>query len=826
MANIQQTPDQRFFEKVKNFPKNLYKVDDRNTFLFKFLYSILEGGVGQLKGMQDLAGQSQSSLANTEGADLDEFFQIFGIKRDPKSIYNGSLYSEVSVDSLEEFKASDAKFRTAIAKVLQALQKGGTVEGLRLMAEAASSYHVQVIEPWRYQTQYARLPNYINETVIIVIPDTELTEEEKQSIKTRVIDSLEMIRPTGMLLTVEVIDPPAVPTTGLATTWEVNYDTQHGPNNGLFKVAYGDGRWVALGRAHNDTKNLILSTTDLEAGWEYHAFNTGSQTIKSGLWDVAYGDGIWTAVGGASNSSKIAVYTSTNPLDGWTQLQIDEPGGDVTGYDYGTNVDFDGTTWAFITSNGRVYTATDPTDTWTLNQDFRATETVVDSPSVYYPYRGRLRYLNNNWVTSFAVNGVVQIWSTEDFVTWTEGSTFTTDYGYGTNNIIDFMDLGYSPEGYFLSTGYEVWSSEELDGIWTKKVDFNDYELGESFDTICGFAYGDGRYVILGNYTVDYPWEFRALQADTISGPYTPVGLTSSHFEDYPVRPFYSAEGGWIAVGAYWDDNLGEAFAAVWTWVPGTVATQTVDSNPYAAAGAFTFLSDGRNQYVELLSQEKEIEINSFVVEATPFIVDNRYSTLIGSLLSDGDLDNSLVVREVLNPETPVFFALLTDREDSEVVLAYNRFSFEQDGETLFVYEVARAQLGTAQINWNEKNDVTVQTNLTKSVGASSDDSGEAPEVKPIPVADSPDNYPEGKSTGDPTKWDQDGNYIYEWSSQEEFEAWFLSQIQNSGGEIVSDGYYKMPMVTTLTSGETLIAALNPSGKILRPVVRPKKNNG
>lgn len=461
MTNIQRSADPRFFSKVSNFSENLYKISDRNSLIFKLLYTVLENGVGQLKGIQDMANMSQSALANTEGSDLDDFYQLFGIKRNNESIYSGSLFSETNVESIQEYQSGDSKFRVLIAKFLQSLQKGATRDGIRLMAEAASGgYPVHVLEPWHDGLDNVARIATINETVVFVIIDDEITKQQQMAIKSRVINGLEMLRPLGSLFTVKILVP----------------------------------------------KNL--------------------------------------------------------------------------------------------------------------------------------------------------------------------------------------------------------------------------------------------------------------------------------------------------------DDQI---------------------SAGYASAGSFMFLSDGRNQHVELLSQEKEIEINSFVVEANPFIVDNSFSTLIGNLLQEGDLDTSLVVEETDTVKPPVFFILLTNGEDSEIALVYNRFSFEQDGETLFVYEVSRAQLGTQQIDWNNKMNIKIQTNLTQSLPTSTEDTEDS-DVIPIPKADSPDNYPQGRNEGNPTSYDADGNYIYEWASQEEFEAWFLSQIYDAGGKIITDGYYKMPGVTTLVSGQTLIAALNPSGKILRPKVRPKSN--
>ncbi|MFM7796849.1 MAG: hypothetical protein ACKO7N_08800, partial [Candidatus Nitrosotenuis sp.] len=397
-----QNAELRFWEKVSNFPKNLYKIDDRNSHIFNLMYSILENGVGQVKGMIDLANQSQNSLAGTEGPELDKFFQTFGIKRDSEFIYKGNIASSLDFNDIQEFKSMDSKFRIAIAKMLQAIQKGGTPEGLRLMAEATSSYSVQVIEPWQIDTNQARLIKEdntpaINEVVIVILPDKILTDSESESLKAKLISNLEIIRPYGVLLTIKIINP------------------------------------------------------------------------------------------------------------------------------------------------------------------------------------------------------------------------------------------------------------------------LSDNEL---------------------------------------------------------IIP------------------------------------------DYAISGQFVFLSDGSNQYVELLSREKEININSFVIDANSFEIDSEYSTLIGKVVDD--LDDILIVNQSVNPFAPVFLALITNDTQSEIVLVYNQLAYQQNGQTLLMYEVARARLGTSKINWaTASGEVKVYVNLIKTNIIVDPEDDMVSAALPIPTADSPDNYPEGKAADDPTKYDSNGDYSF-----------------------------------------------------------------
>lgn len=460
MANIARNPDLNFREKTKNFSTNVYRIDDRNSHIFKFMHSIMEIGIGQVKGLQDIANQSQNSLAGTEGGDLDQFFQLFGIKRDPQLVYNGNIFQENSIATFEEFKTLDAKFRIAISKMLQAFQKGGTTEGLRLMTEATCSYPVQIIEPWHNVTPHARTLE-TNETVILIIPDISLEEDKIEAIRARVIANLELIRPVGTLLTVKIINPANSP--------------------------------------------------DNEA---------------------------------------------------------------------------------------------------------------------------------------------------------------TSDY---------------------------------------------------------------------------------------------------------------------------------------------------------AAAGSFMFLSDGTNQYIELLSQEKEFDLNSYIVDASAFSASDQYSTVLGKLHDNGDLDSALIVEENLNPTAPTFFVLITDGINSEIVLVYNRFFYEENDSTLYFYEVTRAQFGTTQSNWNESSNVMMLTNLTQPSMAATTEEIVYTSWVPVPLADSPDNYPLGKSEGDSNKYDSNGIYLFSWSSQSEFLDWFSKQIKDAGGE-VSDLGYRLPVSTSLSNtGEGLLAALGAPYQTIRPIITPKE---
>lgn len=71
-----------------------------------------------------------------------------------------------------------------------------------------------------------------------------------------------------------------------------------------------------------------------------------------------------------------------------------------------------------------------------------------------------------------------------------------------------------------------------------------------------------------------------------------------------------------------------------------------------------------------------------------------------------------------------------------------------------------------------------------------------------IDLADSPDNYPEGKFPGDSSKYDDDGNYVWAWGSQAEYAAWIQQSVVAIGGEFSGSRFrllveYEIPPTET-----------------------------
>jgi len=146
---LQYKDSKQFQEKVLNFPTEVYRIDDPSTHIFKLMYTIMELGLGQLSGWQDET-QNSESMAGTKFTDLDAMFSFTGVTRLPEELYSYDPYTDqLTSDQWNEITTKDALFRIRIMKFFQSMLRGGTLEGVQMMAEAASGVQCQVFEMWR-----------------------------------------------------------------------------------------------------------------------------------------------------------------------------------------------------------------------------------------------------------------------------------------------------------------------------------------------------------------------------------------------------------------------------------------------------------------------------------------------------------------------------------------------------------------------------------------------------------------------------------------------------------------------------------------------------
>lgn len=58
-----------------------------------------------------------------------------------------------------------------------------------------------------------------------------------------------------------------------------------------------------------------------------------------------------------------------------------------------------------------------------------------------------------------------------------------------------------------------------------------------------------------------------------------------------------------------------------------------------------------------------------------------------------------------------------------------------------------------------------------------------------VGLADSPDNYPNGKFSADASRYDKDGQYVFSWSNQQEYVEWLQGSIEILGGDWAGNRY-------------------------------------
>lgn len=152
------TPDMVLAERLKNFPDSIYDLSATST-LTHFMQALLgDSGVGQIRKRQ-LISQLQSAVTSTHFYDLDSFYgALFGAIRGPSGTLpvnpatgnTVSPYTDLATpDAWDEILAIDAQFRERIIALAKAITLGGTVPGLRALAEAITASRCQIFEVWR-----------------------------------------------------------------------------------------------------------------------------------------------------------------------------------------------------------------------------------------------------------------------------------------------------------------------------------------------------------------------------------------------------------------------------------------------------------------------------------------------------------------------------------------------------------------------------------------------------------------------------------------------------------------------------------------------------
>ena len=332
----------------------------------------------------------------------------------------------------------------------------------------------------------------------------------------------------------------------------------------LLKVAYGGGRWVALGAQGSGFSGMTAVSTDGGVTWLIGFMNWWNSSPFNNYVpsDIAYGDGVFVAVG-ESDGPHPVVQTSSDglswtdqpsPMDGWSGVApfawaVDWNGseflivglGGTSGPDAFVQVQTspDGVTWTSIgagfpwgTLANRIGFAMGG-----LHWSARLEEWILANGNGYETGYGNVATSPDGTVWTIAAalpNDTVDSSLPEDQAGLDESADYIVAAIPTQGPGFTFPDsqLAGSPDGITWSTLTTPWNSEA--GLWR------------------GVAYGDGKFVAIGdngtdstNYLVstDDGASWTAMQ---FPGGFTPFGIRFADGEFVCVGQFEFTEGtGW-----------------------------------------------------------------------------------------------------------------------------------------------------------------------------------------------------------------------------------------------------------------------------------------
>jgi hypothetical protein len=151
-------PDLILAQRLANFPENLYDLNPSSA-LMHFMAALMgAAGAGQIRQRQQVA-RLQGMLCSTSFYDLDGFYgSLFGALRGPSASFpvnpaTGQPFNPYTdlacADGWDQILALDAVYRERIIALAKAIALGGTVPGLRALAEAVAGVPCRVDEVWQ-----------------------------------------------------------------------------------------------------------------------------------------------------------------------------------------------------------------------------------------------------------------------------------------------------------------------------------------------------------------------------------------------------------------------------------------------------------------------------------------------------------------------------------------------------------------------------------------------------------------------------------------------------------------------------------------------------
>ena len=243
-------------------------------------------------------------------------------------------------------------------------------------------------------------------------------------------------------------------------TWTAISDMKFG-NYSIRSIAYGSGRWIAVGAAgkasySDDNGSTWISISSVALGAIF-----GTNAINS----VAYGNGRWIAVGDLGKASY-----SNDGIE-WNSMSDTK---------FGTNainsVAYNNGYWIAVGAAGKASYISPLSPSWTAISDMKFGTTIIRS----------IAYGNGRWIA-------VGFAGKASYSKFADGSwTAMSEMGFGSN---DITTIAYG-NGMWVASGYpaEVFYSENNGVTWTVKRESN--FVNARFNSV---AYGNGRWIAVGN---------------------------------------------------------------------------------------------------------------------------------------------------------------------------------------------------------------------------------------------------------------------------------------------------------------------------------------
>lgn len=151
---LQQTgmlsPDRSTTSRLNNFDPELFDMSDTSHLTRLMRVLLGDSGTGALRKRYTVA-RLAATIQGSNFYDLDEFYgSLFSMTRKPEEVLPvNPMISVANPDQWDDIDTSDAYYRERIIRLAQSLPMAGTLEGLKMAAEAVSGVECDLIETWK-----------------------------------------------------------------------------------------------------------------------------------------------------------------------------------------------------------------------------------------------------------------------------------------------------------------------------------------------------------------------------------------------------------------------------------------------------------------------------------------------------------------------------------------------------------------------------------------------------------------------------------------------------------------------------------------------------